>query len=44
MAVGFCVYIGIKAILIDAVFVEKRIFDEGDVIGTLLLSDKEKRS
>ena len=44
MAVGFCMYIGIKALLIDSMFVEKRVFDEGDVIGSTLLGDKEKRS
>ena len=42
MAVGFCVYIGIKAILIDTMFIEKRGFDEGGVIGSPLLGDKKK--
>ena len=44
MAIGFCMYVGIKAILIDTMFVEKRVFDEGDMIAAPLLGNKEKRS
>jgi hypothetical protein len=42
MAVGFRVDIGIKALLIDTVFVEKGVFDKGDVIGRLFSVTKKK--